>query len=234
MALQTLVYTAQPVLEGYALLANEQAVKTPAGAGFVLPTKALADAVVAEWRAQSPTKFNPAAMPLTQLAATCLDLVMPDRDAALTQLMAQLDHDMLCHRADEPDALRQQQQLVWQPYLEWCLTRCDALLTVCSGLLPEPQSPAAQAALRHVLNHYDSWQLTGLSHAAALTHSLILGLALAESYKSANEIFAAAELESLQQMAKWGIDPLAKARHDSIKHELETCAEWFRLLASGG
>ena len=172
-------------------------------------------------------------MPLTQLAATCLDPVMADRTAVITQLVSQLDNDMLCLRVEQPDNLRQRQQEIWQPYLDWFLAHYDALLKISSGLLPEPQTPAAHAALGHALKHYTSWQLTGLAHAASLTHSVVLGLALAEQFKSADEIFAAAELEALLQMDKWGSDPLAVARHEAIQQDLRLCEQWFDLCSGG-
>lgn len=228
MAVATLAYDMRAAGQEFILTVNGKDLTTPAGKPYALPTQALAKAILPEWQAQKG-KPNPATMPLTQLAATCLDRVNADRTTVITQLVTQLDDDMLCLRADQPDNLRLRQQETWQPYLDWFLARYDALLKISIGLLPEPQTPAAHAALNHALRHYSSWQLTGLAYAASLTHSVVLGLALAEQVKSADEIFAAAELEALLQMDKWGSDPLAVARHKAIRQDLRVCEQWFRL-----
>ena len=55
-------------------------VKTPLKAPLVLPTKALADAVAAEWAGQGE-EIKPATMYLTKLANTAIDRVGVHREA---------------------------------------------------------------------------------------------------------------------------------------------------------
>src|SRR5215210_2187438 len=53
-------------------------VKAPLKAALVLPTRALADAVAAEWDAQVDV-INPRAMPLTKLANTAIDRAISEK-----------------------------------------------------------------------------------------------------------------------------------------------------------
>jgi chaperone required for assembly of F1-ATPase len=93
---------------GYQILLDGRAMKTPAGADFVLPTQALARAVVEEWLAQIEV-IRPETLRATRLAATAIDLVSANRQAVVDQLVACADFDLLFYRAaDPPDlALRQ-------------------------------------------------------------------------------------------------------------------------------
>ena len=52
--------------------------KTPAGNTLAAPTRALADALAAEWNAQGE-RIDPATMPLTKLGTTIIDGVAPNR-----------------------------------------------------------------------------------------------------------------------------------------------------------
>ena len=55
-----------------ALKLDGKTVRTPGKAELVLPTRALADAVAEEWRAQGE-RIDPATMPLTKLANSAID-----------------------------------------------------------------------------------------------------------------------------------------------------------------
>jgi len=222
-------YAVENTDDAFILTRNGQPVKTPAGGAYRLPTRALAEAVAAEWRAQG-AKPQPATMPLTQLAATALDLLPQKREAIVNQLIAYATSELLCHRVEVPAALARQQQEVWQPYLDWCALRFDALLLVSKGVMPITQPPETLKALRQTLSGYADFPLSGLSAAVDACGSLVLGLALAERHQSAAFIFAAAELDASYQMDRWGQDPDIIARHASLRRELEACEQWFAGL----
>ena len=56
----------------FRLLLDGKPVRTPAKKQLVLPTRALADAVAAEWEAQK-VRIDPVTMPLTRLANSAID-----------------------------------------------------------------------------------------------------------------------------------------------------------------
>ena len=60
---------------GYTFLLDGRLVKTPAKTLLALPTKALAEAVAAEWRAQVET-VRPETMPYTRRPNAALDKVL--------------------------------------------------------------------------------------------------------------------------------------------------------------
>ena len=213
----------------YVLRQNGVPLLTPAGKPYRLPTNALAEAIAAEWRAQTD-KVIPSTMPLTQLAATAIDIVPQQREVIVGQLMAHASTELLCHRAASPPALVRQQQEIWQPYLDWCARHFDALLHVGAGIMPIAQSGDAFHALRKAIETYDDFCLAGLSSAVDAAGSLVLGLALTEQHSKADAVFEAAELDAHFQIRKWGGDPVVNARHEKIRRELEACERWFNLL----
>ncbi len=61
---------------GFAIRLDRRPVRTPAKSPCLLPTRALAEAVAAEWAAQGG-RVDPAAMPLTRAANSAIDRVIP-------------------------------------------------------------------------------------------------------------------------------------------------------------
>src|SRR5690606_17753773 len=75
--------------EGYALALDGQRMRTPVGAPLVLQSRALAEAIATEWNAVGEkAEIKPAQMPMTRLAATAIDRVVPQRDAVVSDISA--------------------------------------------------------------------------------------------------------------------------------------------------
>ncbi|HEU0118397.1 MAG TPA: ATP12 family protein [Alphaproteobacteria bacterium] len=223
------VYSVAPAANGYAVQADGAPMKTPASESFVVPTQQLAETIVDEWQAQGD-KINPDSMPMTQLAATSIDIAGKNRDKITDQLLAYIGSELLCHRADEPAELVALQKQEWQPLLDWCEQHFDVLMLAGSGIMPIKQQQDTYDNLRHALGRYDVFQLTGLRQAVEVSGSLVLGLALIEKHATPDQVFAASELDATFQMQKWGEDPASTHRRTTAKRELEICARWFDLL----
>ena len=65
---------------------------TPGKKPFVVPSKALADAIAAEWSASK--KFNPSQMLLTSLAFTAIDRIDGQEESIIEALMTYVDTDI--------------------------------------------------------------------------------------------------------------------------------------------
>ncbi len=213
----------------YALHTGGKTLLTPAKHPYLLPTKALAEEIAREWRAQG-RKVEPATMPMTQLAATALDIVAMDSERIVRQIIAYASTELLCHRVEHPPQLAAHQSKVWQPLLEWCAVRFGALLKADTGVMPIEQTAEAVIALHEAVSSYDAFKLAGLNHAVEVAGSLVLGLALAEGERNSADVFKAAELDSSFQALAWGADPVATARFEAVRCDLDTCEKWFALL----
>jgi len=222
--------TIEPLEHGYGLALDGRPVKTPARARLTLPTKALADAVAAEW-AGVTQKLDPAHMPLTGLANAAQDLIATDPHAHVQRLAAYGGSDLLCYRAENPDPLIKRQADLWDPVLAWAARRLDCHLSVTSGLMPIPQPPETLARLEAALAARPPHALAAHAQLIPLSGSLLLALALEEGELSAKAAWAAADVDDQFQAEHWGEDEEALAMRAHKRAAFMAAAGFLALQA---
>lgn len=219
--------------EGFAVLLDGKPIRTQGRrVPLVAPTRALADAVAAEWAAQE-AQIDPSSMPMMTLTATALDRVVPQREAVAADAAAYAGSDLLCYRATPEEAdgdLRPRQDAVWQPLLDWAAERYGARLTVAEGIMPVAQDNAALMLLARALGGLDPFRLTAVHVMTTATGSLVLALALFEGRLEPQEAHALATLDETVQAEKWGEDEEAAARRATLRRELEEAAAFLATL----
>ena len=139
----------------------------------------MAAAIATEWNTQAGD-IRPAEMPLTQLANTAIDRVMPQRDLIVRQIADYAGTDLVCYRAIRPPALTARQHEVWQPLLDWAVLRYDAPLDITAGVIPVAQPPASLRAFAAAVAAHDDFALAALHLATAACGSLVIALALVD------------------------------------------------------
>ena len=204
--------------------------RSPAGQSLELPNAALAAAIAAEWQGQGD-EIDASTLPLTRLACTVVDRVVPDRASLEDAIAAFAETDLLCYRAEQPRALVERQQQIWQPLIDWATLRFDAPLAVVPGVVHRPQPPAAVAALRAAVAAIaDPWRLLALHEVATLGGSLLLGLALLERHLAIDGVWRAAQLDEDFQAERWGEDDEATRRRAGLRADLAATARLLELL----
>ncbi len=217
--------------EGHPVRVNGKTLTTPRGTAMAVPTAALAAAIAAEWPAlRKGKKPDPRALKLTRVAATALDLVRPQREKVVSDLLAYAETELVCHRASAPPGLVARQDALWQPLLAWVIARYDASLQVTRSVLAVEQPPATLARLSAALAQFDDFRLAALSLAVTTAGSLVIGLALVAGRIDAAAAFDAAELDATYQIEQWGEDAEATARRAEVRDDLETAARFVGLL----
>ena len=228
--------TAQPVFtikaedESFTVYRDEKPLETPKNLRVSVPTRALAEKIVAECDRQGE-KLDLRKMPMTQMTLTALDITASHRAEVITGILRYGETELLCHRATEPADLVAEQNKIWQPYIDWCEKKFGVTLRIGAGITPFEQKPETLSTLRSFVETFSAFPLTGLSEAVGISGSLILGLALATGHITPQTAFEAAELDNLWQAKKWGVDPETQTRHDAIKTELGICDAWLELVA---
>ena len=215
---------------GFQVLLDGRAVRTPAKAPMILPSRALTEAVGDEWRAQGE-EIRPATMPLMSLTSTTLDLTAKQRGAVIEQLAAYASTDLLCYRVERPAELAAREGLVWQPLLDWAALRYDAALHVVVGIMPREQPEGACRALASAVAAYDDWRLTALQTVTTACGSLVVGLALVEARIDAEQAFEASQLHESYQIERWGEDHEATKRRTALKADIADTRRFVDLLA---
>ncbi|MGL4542521.1 MAG: ATP12 family chaperone protein [Polymorphobacter sp.] len=222
-------YKTVAVTDSLGIALDGKPVRTPARTELQLPTRALAQAVAAEWDAQAGA-INPEAMVLTGLANAAIDRIEPVRSAYAQSLAAYAESDLLCYRAEAPPALVARQSAAWDPWLAWATARYDVAFAVTAGIIHSPQPPATCARLAAAYAGFDAVTLAALSAAVTITGSAVLGLAFGERCVDSDTLWQAGELDEIWQAEQWGLDPLAIPARAARQRSLAAAETLLELL----
>lgn len=220
---------AAPAAGGFAILLDGRPVKTPAKMPLEVPAGALAEAIAAEWNAQGET-IERRAMPLTGLANAAIDRVAPDPAGFARGLALYGETDLLCYRAEAPEALVRRQGAAWDPVLAWARRSFDVDFVIVSGVMHRSQPEVTVGRLSKALAALGPFHLAGLSPLVTIGGSLPLALALAEGAVDLDTAWAAATLDEAWQAEHWGQDPLALAAFDERRRQFEAGCRFLQLL----
>ena len=200
----------RPEAGGFAVALDARPLRTPAGAALVAPTEALAAAIAAEWDALE-AEIDPRRLPLTRLANSAIDRVAPQRAAIVAAIAEYGATDLLCYRAEGPEALAARQAAAWDPWLLWARRSLGApLLAFRRSDAPapaarEPRRPRAAVAAE------SDFGLVALHDLVALSGSLVLGLAVRRGALDPAEAWELSRLDETWQAEQWGLDSEAEA-----------------------
>lgn len=216
---------AEAVEGGFTIRLDGRPVKTPAKAALLLPTRALAEAVAAEWNAQEGA-VRPATMPLTRAANSAIDKVAPMRAEVIAELAGYGGSDLVCYRAEGPQPLIDRQAAAWDPLVDWAATHLHAPLVLTHGVMPVAQPEASLARLTGHVAGLSDFGLAGLHDLVAISGSLVLALAVTEGRLTAEQAFAASRVDSRWQAEQWGEDE-EEAAAEAIRRDAFLQADRF-------
>lgn len=203
--------TIEPADGGFCVALDGRQIRTQGGAEQVVPSRALADAMAEEWRAQGD-EIDPKSFALRDLADFAIDQVAPAPAAVMARLLPYADTDTLCYRADPDEPLYRRQRDLWEPLVQALEARHGVRLERVSGIVHRPQPPETLDRLRRALAELDPFTLAALETLTRLAASLTIGLLALERGADADALFAAANCEEDWQAEQWGWD--LQAEHD--------------------
>ncbi|WP_068074873.1 ATP12 family chaperone protein [Novosphingobium lentum] len=214
---------------GWQVTLDGRAIKTVSARPQRLPTRALAEALAAEWADQGE-QIDPARFVLRDFADFAIDVVAQDRAETIGALLAYGETDTLCYRAEPDEPLAVRQRAVWEPLLTAAETGLGVEFVRVAGILHRPQPDATLSALRTVLEGLSDFDLAALRTSANLAASLVIGLASLDPQADAAALWDAANLEEDWQAELWGWDAEAQARR-AHRLAIFTAAARFAGLA---
>lgn len=218
------------VAGGPGVALDARTLKTPAGAPLVTPTWALAEACAQEWQSQAEF-IKPASMPITQLTFAAIDWTRPAREQRIEYVASFGATDLCCHRAEAPAELAARQEALWGPLVRWLDDALGAPLPVITGVIAADVPEQSLETLREHARACDDFALTALSQGAGLTGSAVLAFALQRQQIDAHTAFAAAALDELWSLERWGEDAEARARIERLHAELAVLHAFIAALA---
>ena len=217
---------------GLVVLLDGKPMRIPGGSPLVLHGEALAEAIAAEWRAAGGEKGGQLSMddvPLTRLAGTAQDRVEPNRLAVAAGLAAYGESDLLCYRAENPQALVLRQAREWQPWLDWLRRTHGVRLQPTEGIRHVAQDPAALTRIGQLYAAMPTYALGALGIAVPAMGSAVLGLALEAGALEAEEAYRVSSLDELFQREQWGEDAEASARLEQVLADIRLAERFMRL-----
>ncbi len=224
--------TVAPAEGQFAILLDGKSVRTPRKLPLRVPTRPLAEAIAAEWAAQKE-RVDPAGMPLSKLAITTIDGVAHHMADVGAEIVKFAGSDLLCYRAEAPEALRVLQAAAWDPMLRWAEDKLGARLSTAKGIMPVRQRPEALERIAAAVAPFDAMALTSLHVLTTLSGSAILALAHAAGRISAEAAWAAAHVDEDWQISQWGIDVEAAERRARRWAEMQAASRFLELLRAG-
>ncbi len=223
------IYKTVSVEHNSTIMLDGRSAKTQGRNPLTAPTKELADAVAKEWALQREY-VDRQSMPLTALLSLAIDSDEAGKEDWRDEILKYLSTDLICYRAEKPDALVEKQTTAWDPYMNWLREEFNGTLIVTSGVSAVTQPAAAAVSIRSALSVATAHTLIAIDTATKITGSAVLALALWKRFKPAQQIFNAARLDERFQEEKWGVDAEAKVRERSLEKEFLAAADFIRLI----
>ncbi len=189
------------------------------------------ETVAEEWARQGDT-LGPADMPVTRLLNSALDGVAKAMEATRAEIVRYAGSDLLCYRAEEPEALAERQRAAYDPVLDWAAGTLGARFALAAGVVHVQQPPAVAAAFDAAVEAFDDpIALAALSVVTTLTGSAVLALAVARGRLSAEEAWRIAHVDEDFQIESWGDDDEAMARRAARWREMAAAAIVLAAIA---
>lgn len=219
----------------YALLLDGKIVQTPARKQLRINALPLAEAIAEEWRSQSDVVL-PDTMPLSQMAMTLIDRVVPNRDVLTEEVLGYLDTDLVCYRAAEPQQYRDAQEEKWNPFVDWAASVYGEQLQTTTGLSPLTQSEGLHKKIADDISAMAMSEFMALYLTTLGTGSLVMALAsVAGAFPPLQILEAAFAEEKLKDKIYlgeiYGSAPDQERRYKLLSKDLNTLQ---RLLMLSG
>lgn len=215
--------------DGGTILLDTRKLRTPGGASFAAPTRALAEAMAAEWSAQGEF-IVPRSMKLTQLAFASIDITAKRRADLSHDLSKYAETDLICHRATTPEGLVARQSAAWDPIVAWAEQRFAHPLNVVASVLPARVPADAIAKIEQAVGNLDDLRATALGQSTMLTGSVYLGFAHLEGRIDAAQAYSAATVDEAWSIERWGEDWEVRERLDRLKGDLDAVSRFLAAL----
>ena len=220
---------------GLVVLLDGKPMRIPGGSALLLHNEAQADAIAAEWQVAGANggEMSMDDVPLTRLAGTAQDRVGPNRLAVAAGLAAYGESDLLCYRAEAPQALVVRQAREWQPWLDWVERTHGLHLTATEGLRHVAQDTASLTRIGRLYADMPAYALAALGIAVPAMGSAVLGLALEAGALPADEAYRVSSLDELFQREQWGEDTEATIRLAQVLADLQLAERFLQLSRTG-
>lgn len=214
---------------GWQVQLDTRNLRTPKAALMVLPTRAVADLVAAEWDAQTDV-IEMATMHATRLANTAIETIGGARDGVADQIADYAGTDLVCYFADAPEALVARQEAAWSPMLAKAEAEEGLRFERCVGIIHRAQPSETLTKVRELALSLDDFTLAGLAFGVPLFGSAVLAIGVLRGWIDGEAAYDLSRVDEAFQEAQWGVDEEAAERTARLRVEAAVLDKWFRAL----
>lgn len=214
---------------GFAIELDGRAVKTPRRAALLVPAEPLADAIAAEWNALCDI-IDPQKLPLTKIANTAIDGVVGREQEVHDDIVRYIGNDLMCYRAETPEALAARQAAAWDPVLQWFEETYGAAFKTTTGLMPIEQNLLTVAKAASALSSETALTLAPLHVMTTLTGSALLTIAHHKRRLTIDQVWHATHVDEDWQIENWGEDAEAEVRRTKRRQEMQAAVNFLAML----
>lgn len=216
---------------GFTVTLDGRSLKTPAKAPLLVPTRAFADLIADEWRAQGDV-INPETMPATRAANAAIDKVRGQKTEVTAMIADYGDSDLTCYRAQAPQELVAREAQAWDPLLDWAAHRYGIRPATYVGVIHAPQPAALLASMRTDVERLDAFELTAFHDLVSMSGSLIIGLATLDQFAPPQDLWTASRVDEDWQIQQWGSDEDAERLAAGRERAFLDAARFYFALQS--
>lgn len=212
---------AGPVEAGFVVTLDNRPVRTPGKKlTVIVPSAAIATAMAAEWAAQGEF-INPATMPTVRLINSAIESGEEMIPAFRDEIVKFAASDLLLYRAETPQELVSQQEVLWDNALETLSRHFGITFAPTVGIIHRAQPQASLDRLAQSLVGENLLTLTALVSITGLTGSGLLAIALWNRLLSPEQVWSAAHVDEDYQISQWGQDEEAVERRAMRRVEFD-------------
>lgn len=195
----------------FRVLLDGRPIRTPGKNLVALPTRALAEAIAAEWQAQREF-IDPITMPMSRIVNSALDGVRGREREVAADIVRYAGSDLICYRAPSPRTLAERQSRLWNPIAAWAEGELGCRFVLAEGVMHVAQSEATLARFGKAIGGLDALGLASLHVMTTLLGSALLAYAHAKGRLTEAEAWSAAHVDEDFQIEQWGPDAEAEQR----------------------
>ncbi len=215
--------------EGFSILLDGRATKTPGRAAITVPSHDLAALMVAEWDAQA-SHIDAASMPVVRLVNSAVEGGEAALGAIRNEILSFVGNDLLLFRADNPVELVTMQEQHWDTMLTKICQHFSVKFRPVVGLIHEDQPETTLNRLKGSLAGLNFFAATALMSITGLTGSGLLALALRHRLANGGAAWDAAHADEDYNALVWGADAEAEARRDKRRAEFDAALKVLELV----
>lgn len=214
--------------EGFAVLLDGKAVRTPGLKPIRLQQRAIAEAIAEEWRAQKDT-IEFAEMPLVRLVNSGIEAGDGRGDDFRAEVIKYCGSDLLLYRADSPRELVAAQEAAWDPILVALARNFDVVFQPTIGIVHVTQPERTLSRLDAALDGENLLRLTAMASLISLTGSGLITIALANNLIAPDAAWAAAHIDEDHNIRLWGEDAEASQRRAFRRREFDAAVHLLEM-----